>query len=220
MQWIKKTQLEWSQMTYQPFNGMNPLYCDRGMKKIRGVGGGEGKRFIKKLEQNEVHDCEDDSYLWPLDLNQTPKMIRWYFFRTLFISSPHLSFMFFFFDSSISSSSLLVQLLVRVYSPLPFLLSFFVSTQLKKFRQHHHLLCVRSHWSAQRQLCFFSLLHSIIVFSLLTFYCDACFFHPVFFLSFSILAASPLLATLFPHASRPYFLSAHLQRLAVLWLAC
>lgn len=65
-------------------------------EKNKGGGGGEGKCFIKKLEQNEVHDCEDDSYLWPLDLNQPPKMMRWYFFLTLFISSPHLSFMFFF----------------------------------------------------------------------------------------------------------------------------
>lgn len=29
-------------MTYQPFNGMNPLYCDRGMKKIKGGLGGGG----------------------------------------------------------------------------------------------------------------------------------------------------------------------------------
>ena len=39
--------------------------------------GGGGEFFIKKLEQNEVLDCEDGGYLWPLDLNQTaPKMIR------------------------------------------------------------------------------------------------------------------------------------------------
>lgn len=125
MQWIKKTRPERSQMTYQPFNGMNPLYCDRGMKKIRGVG---GRCFIKKPEQNEVHDCEDDSYLWPLDLNPTPQMIRWsFFFLTLFISSPHLSFMFFFLDPLLSSSSLLVQLFVSVDSPLPFFLRPFLS---------------------------------------------------------------------------------------------
>lgn len=81
------------------------------------------------------------------------------------------------------------------------------------------LFDMRSHWSAQRKLYFF-LLHGIIVFGLLTFYCYASFFHPVFLLSFSIFAASPLLATLFPHAFRPYFLPAHLQCLAVLWLAC
>lgn len=59
-------------MTYQPFNSTNPLYCDRGVKKVGG-----GWCFIKKLEQNEFRDCEDGGYLWPLDLNQTaPKMIR------------------------------------------------------------------------------------------------------------------------------------------------
>lgn len=36
-----------------------------------------GQSFIKKLEQNEVHDCEDGGYLWPMDPNQTaPNMIR------------------------------------------------------------------------------------------------------------------------------------------------
>lgn len=56
--------------------GMNPLYCDRGIKKKIRVGGRWGC-FIKKLEQNEVHDCENGGYLWPLELNQTPpKMIR------------------------------------------------------------------------------------------------------------------------------------------------
>lgn len=73
---LKETRLERSQMTHQPFNGVNPLYCDTGMKKRKKKQRGSWC-FIKKLQQNELHDCGDDSYLWPLDLNQTaPKMIR------------------------------------------------------------------------------------------------------------------------------------------------
>lgn len=154
--------------------------------------------FIKKLEQNEVHDCENGGYLWPLELNQTaPKMIRQIFSLSLSVwtRSPLLSC-----PSCISHTFSpffwFILLSLPIICPLYYCSFFLFVLPTSSFW----------YWSAQRQLQFFPL-HSIIVSGLLPFHCYASplSFWPVFLLSFSILAPSSLLATLFPHAFPPIF---------------
>ena len=106
------------------------------------------------------------------------------------IFSPLLSFMYF----SHFLSLWFIFLSLPIICPLYFC-SFFL-----------FVLSTSSFWYWHRQLQFFSL-HSIIVSGLLPFHCYASplSFWPVLLLSFSILAPSSLLATLFPHALPPIF---------------